>query len=356
MIIVLKDSATARDIAALSDRIRALGGVPEVTTTAERMVISFVSDPARPIEADLFSAMPGVDKIVAVPPAYRLASRVTHPADTIIRVGNATIGGRDVAVIAGPCGVESRAQTLEVADALADMGVKIFRGGAFKPRTSPYSFQGLREEGLEILAEVRARTGMAIITEVVTPADVPVVAAAADILQIGARNMQNYALLEAAGRSRTPVLLKRGLSATIEEWLLAAEYILSAGNPQVMLCERGIRSFDKATRGVFDVSAIPLLKKRTHLPIIGDPSHATGQWDLVAPVAKAAIAAGADGLIIEVHAHPEQALSDGPQSLRPARLAALLTDLRRLAPALDRGLDIADCGLRIADRVVASAA
>ncbi len=355
MILVLKASATAREIAAICDRIRNLGFAPEVGSAAERVVVSFVGDgPA--VEPDLFSAMPGVDKILPLHPAYRLASRAAHPADTVIRVGDATIGGSDVAFMAGPCSVENRAQTLEVADALAGLGVKILRGGAFKPRTSPYSFQGLHESGLEILSEVRDRTGMAIITEVLAVADVPLVAAHADILQIGTRNMQNYPLLAAVGAQSRPVLLKRGMSATIEEWLLAAEYILSQGNGNVMLCERGIRSFDKATRGVFDVSAIPLLKKLTHLPVIGDPSHATGHWDLVAPVAKAAVAAGADGLIIEVHAHPDRALSDGAQSLRPTRVAALLTDLRRLTAALDRGLDIADRGLRIAERERASAA
>src|SRR5579859_4717031 len=316
MIIIMQAGATARDVAAVADRIRALGGSPEIGGAAERVVVSFAGG-SPPLEPDLFSALPGVDKIVPLQPAYRLASRAQHPHNTIVRVGSTAIGGRDIAVMAGPCSVESRAQTLEVADALAALGVKILRGGAYKPRTSPYSFQGLHESGLEILAEVRARTGMAIITEVLAPEDVPLVAGYADILQIGTRNMQNFALLEAAGRQARPVLLKRGMSATIEEWLLAAEYILAQGNPQVMLCERGIRSFDKSTRGVFDVSAIPLLKKLTHLPILADPSHATGHWDLVGPVAKAAVAAGADGLIVEVHAHPEQALSDGAQSLTP---------------------------------------
>ncbi|HUS16928.1 MAG TPA: 3-deoxy-7-phosphoheptulonate synthase [Chloroflexia bacterium] len=340
MIIIMKATASARDVAAVAERVRHLGYAAEVGESGGRVLVSFTGD-MPPIEPDLFSAMPGVDKIVPLQPAYRLASRAGHPHDTVIRVGDALIGGRDIAFMAGPCSVEDRGQTLEVADALAALGVKILRGGAFKPRTSPYSFQGLHETGLEILSEVRERTGMAIVTEVLAPADVPLVAAHADILQIGTRNMQNYALLEAVGAQSRPVLLKRGMSATIEEWLLAAEYILSQGNSQVMLCERGIRSFDKSTRGVFDVTAIPLLKRLTHLPVIADPSHATGHWDLVAPVAKAAVAAGADGLIVEVHAHPDQALSDGTQSLRPARAAALIDDLRRLAAALDRSLDLA---------------
>jgi 3-deoxy-7-phosphoheptulonate synthase len=344
MIIIMKAGATAREVAALADRIRDLGGAPEITGAAERVVVSFLPGDAV-IEPDLFSAMPGVDKILPLQPAYRLAARAAHPHDTVIRAGDATIGGRDLTLMAGPCSVESRAQTLEIADRLAGMGVKILRGGAYKPRTSPYSFQGLGEEGLEILSEARRRTGMAIITEALAPEDVPLVAAHADIIQIGARNMQNYPLLEAAGRQPRPVLLKRALSGTIEEWLLAAEYILAAGNPAVMLCERGLRSFDKSARGLFDITAIPLLKKLTHLPVIADPSHATGHWDLVAPVARAAVAAGADGLLIEAHARPDQALSDGAQSLRPERVAALIADLRRLTAALDRGLDLTPLAL-----------
>jgi 3-deoxy-7-phosphoheptulonate synthase len=344
MIIIMKASATAREVAALADRIRDLGGEPEMTGAAERVVVSFLPG-ERVIEPDLFSAMPGVDKILPLQPAYRLAARAAHPHDTVIHVGDATIGGRDLTLMAGPCSVESRAQTLEIADRLAGMGVKILRGGAFKPRTSPYSFQGLGEEGLEILSEVRQRTGMAIITEALAPEDVALVAEHADIIQIGARNMQNYPLLEAAGRQSRPVLLKRAFSGTIEEWLLAAEYVLAAGNPAVMLCERGLRSFDKSARGLFDITAIPLLKKLTHLPVIADPSHATGHWDLVAPVARAAVAAGADGLLIEAHARPEEALSDGAQSLRPERVADLIADLRRLTAALDRGLDLTPLAL-----------
>ncbi|MGI8586185.1 MAG: 3-deoxy-7-phosphoheptulonate synthase [Chloroflexia bacterium] len=351
MIIIMKASASAYDVARLTARVREVGYSPEVGEAAGRVVVSFLGG-KHPVEPDLFSAMRGVDKIVPLQPGYRLASRTDHPENTLIRVGNALIGGQDIAFMAGPCSVEGRAQTLEVAEELAALGVKILRGGAYKPRTSPYSFQGLHEDGLEILAEVREKTGMAIITEVMSPQDVQLVAAHADILQIGTRNMQNYALLAAAGRAERPVLLKRGLSATIEELLLAAEYILSNGNPNVMLCERGIRSFDKSTRGVFDVAAIPLLKRLTHLPVIADPSHATGHWELVAPVAKAAVAAGADGLLVEVHSHPDRALSDGAQSLRPERAADLLADLRRLAAAMDRGLDLstAECGVQSAER------
>jgi 3-deoxy-7-phosphoheptulonate synthase len=243
--------------------------------------------------------------------------------------------------MAGPCSVESREQTFEVARQLRAMGVKILRGGAFKPRTSPYSFQGLGEDGLRILADVREQFGMSIITEVMAPDEVPLVARYADILQIGTRNMQNYRLLEEAGRQSKPVLIKRGMSSTIEELLLAAEYVLSQGNTQVMVCERGIRTFERATRSTFDLNAVPVLKSLTHLPVIADPSHGTGRWDLVSPVSLGAVAAGADGLIVEVHSHPEQAISDGGQSLRPDKCAALLEGLQRVAVAVGRDLDLA---------------
>jgi 3-deoxy-7-phosphoheptulonate synthase len=243
--------------------------------------------------------------------------------------------------MAGPCSVESREQTFEVARELRDMGVKIMRGGAFKPRTSPYSFQGLGEEGLRILADVRDQLGMSIITEVMAPDEVALVARYVDILQIGTRNMQNYRLLEEVGRQGKPVLIKRGMSSTIEELLLAAEYVLSQGNTQVMLCERGIRTFERATRSTFDINAIPVLKSLTHLPVIADPSHGTGRWDLVTPVSLGAIAAGADGLIVEVHSHPDQAMSDGGQSLRPDKCAGLIEQSRRVAEAVGRGLDLA---------------
>jgi 3-deoxy-7-phosphoheptulonate synthase len=237
--------------------------------------------------------------------------------------------------------VESREQTFEIARQLREMGVKIMRGGAFKPRTSPYSFQGLGEEGLQILADVRETFGMSIITEVMAPDEVGLVAQYADILQVGTRNMQNYRLLEEVGRASRPVLIKRGMSSTLEELLLAAEYVLSQGNTQVILCERGIRTFEKATRSTFDINAIPVLKSLTHLPVIADPSHGTGRWDLVTPVSLGAVAAGADGLIVEVHSHPEQALSDGGQSLRPDKCAALLDRVRSVAAAIGRGVDLA---------------
>ena len=296
----------------------------------------------RPLDPEDFLSLSGVEKVIPILQPYKLASRDFKPTDTIIRVNDALIGGDNVTFMAGPCSVESREQTFEVARQLRDMGVKIMRGGAFKPRTSPYSFQGMGEDGLQILADVREELGMSIITEVMAPDEVALVARYADILQIGTRNMQNYRLLEEAGRQSKPVLLKRGMSSTIEELLLAAEYILAQGNTQVMLCERGIRTFEKATRSTFDINAIPVLKTLTHLPVIADPSHGTGRWDLVAPVSLAAVAAGADGIIIEVHSHPELAMSDGGQSLRPENCARLIDSVRKVAEAVGRGVDIAD--------------
>jgi 3-deoxy-7-phosphoheptulonate synthase len=271
---------------------------------------------------------------------YRLALREPGQATTVVPVGAGTIGGGSLAVIAGPCSVESRELALEIAGELSQLGVTMFRGGAFKPRTSPYSFQGMGEEGLQILAEIRERYGMAIVTEAMTPEEVPLVAQYADMLQIGSRNMQNYRLLEACGLQEKPVLLKRGMSATIEEMLCAAEYILAAGNPHVVLCERGLRSFDSAMRGTFDLGALPLLAQLTHLPVIADPSHATGLSELVPAVALGAAAAGADGVIMEVHQRPEQALSDGRQCLTPAELDALLPALAGIAAVSGREIGV----------------
>lgn len=267
---------------------------------------------------------------------HKLYSREYQQEDTVVQVGDITIGGKQVVVMAGPCSVENEQQVLHTAIAVRRAGANVLRGGAFKPRTSPYAFRGLGEGGLKLLAKARAETGLAVITEVLTPTDVDLVAEYSDILQIGTRNMQNFALLEECGRTGKPVLLKRGMAATIEEWLLSAEYILNTGNQQVMLCERGIRSFDPMTRNVFDVSAIPLVKKLSHLPVIADPSHATGKRDLVEPVALGAIAAGADGLIIEVHPDPDTALSDGPQSLNLEQFAAFVPKARAVAMAVNR--------------------
>ncbi|MDQ5826857.1 MAG: 3-deoxy-7-phosphoheptulonate synthase [Chloroflexota bacterium] len=340
MIVVMRMGAEAHEIGGVIQRIQELGFRPHVSSGAERVILGVIGND-RPLDPETFLSLSGVEKVVPILAPYKLASRDFKPTDTIIKVNDALIGGDSVTFIAGPCSVESREQTFEVARQLRDMGVKIMRAGAFKPRTSPYSFQGMGEEGLQILADVRESLGMSIITEVMAPDEVALVSRYADILQIGTRNMQNYRLLEEVGSCGRPVLLKRGMSSTIEELLLAAEYILANGNSQVMLCERGIRTFERATRSTFDLNAIPVLKQLSHLPVIADPSHGTGRWDLVGPVSLGAVAAGADGLIVEVHSHPELALSDGGQSLRPDKCRALLDDIRRVANAVGKGLDLA---------------
>jgi 3-deoxy-7-phosphoheptulonate synthase len=282
--------------------------------------------------------MDGVERTVPILRPFRLTSREFHPQDTVVPINGIKIGGVQVIVMAGPCAIESREQLLETANVVKAAGAHVLRGGAFKPRSSPYSFQGLGEEGLKLLALARQETGLAVVTEVMDPHTVPLVTTYADILQIGARNMQNYSLLHAVGQAQRPVLLKRGMMSTIEELLMAAEYILSHGNDRVILCERGIRTFEPYTRNTLDISAVPLIKQLSHLPVIVDPSHATGKWELVEPVSRAAVAAGADGLEIEVHPSPEVALSDGAQSLKPARFAALMQSLRPIAQAVGRTL------------------
>jgi 3-deoxy-7-phosphoheptulonate synthase len=276
------------------------------------------------------SALPGVASVTPISRPFKLASREFHPTDTIVRVGNAVVGDGSLCVMAGPCSVEGREQLLTTADAVKAAGGNVLRGGAFKPRTSPYSFQGLGEEGLHYLAEAKERTGLPVITEVMESRDVDLVARHADILQIGARNMQNFPLLTAVGRAGKPVMLKRGLSATIEEWLMSAEYILSTGNPDVILCERGIRTFETYTRNTFDLTAVPLLHHLTHLPVVADPSHATGKRWLVRPMALAAVATGADGIMVEIHPNPDEAWSDGEQSLTLEMFGALAPVLRQV--------------------------
>ena len=297
-----------------------------------------VMNPKRHPE-DFFRSQPGVDRMVAVGTPFKLVGRQMHPQDTLVRVGDALIGGDRLTVIAGPCAVESRAQALTIARWVKKAGAVLFRGGAFKPRTSPYSFQGLEEEGLKILADVRDTCGLGVVTEMTAPSQADLMLKYVDVVQIGARNMQNFELLKAVGRMGLPVLLKRGLSGTIEEWLMSAEYILSEGNPHVMLCERGIRTFEPYTRNTLDLTAIPVLRNITHLPIIIDPSHATGSREKVSPMARAAIAAGADGLMIEVHHEPDRALSDGPQSLYPRQFGQLMRDLYVIAPVVGKQLD-----------------
>jgi 3-deoxy-7-phosphoheptulonate synthase len=338
MIVIMQVGATTKQISAVITRIEEMGLKAHLSEGQERTIIGVVGDDRVVADRDSLSLMEGVERTMRVSHPYKIASREFHPADTLVPLNGVKVGENKVVVIAGPCSVESRDQLLETAQAVKEAGATALRGGAFKPRTSPYSFQGMGEKGLELLAEAREVTGLPVVTEVMEPGLVPLVVKYADVLQIGARNMQNYALLHAAGASQHTVLLKRGMMSTMEELLMAAEYILSHGNNRVMLCERGIRTFETYTRNTFDINAIPVLKQRTHLPIIADPSHATGRWEYVGAAAKAAVAAGADGLIIEVHCNPEQALSDGAQSLRPEKFAKLVGELRRVAEAVDRTL------------------
>ncbi len=342
MIVVMKAGASAPDIDGVVARIRELGFAPHLSRGEERTIIGVVGDDRRVAEVGMFEALPGVAECIRILKPYKLASREFAAGRTVVQIGEgpgaAAVGGGEIVVAAGPCAVESWEQLEEVASAAKAHGAKLLRGGAFKPRSSPYSFQGLGEEGLKLLARAREVTGLPVVTEVMTPEAVPLVEKYADCLQIGARNMQNFNLLQACGRSTKPVLLKRGPSATLEELLMAAEYILSSGNRNVVLCERGMRTFERATRNTLDLSAVAVLKEWSHLPVFVDPSHGTGQRSLVTPMAKAAVACGADGLIIEVHPHPERALSDGPQSLTPAMLAAAMEEIAAVAHAVGRGL------------------
>jgi 3-deoxy-7-phosphoheptulonate synthase len=335
MMIVMNTEASQDQINTVVARIEANGFKAHLSKGEERTVIGVLGNNPIVIR-EQFVYMPGIERIVPISRPYKIASREFIPQNTVFPLDGIQIGGDQVVIMAGPCAVEGRSQLLEAAQAVKEAGAQVLRGGAYKPRTSPYSFQGLGEEGLEILAEARQVTGLPVVTEVMAPELVPLVAKYADVLQIGARNMQNIALLHAAGESQHPVLLKRGNAATIEELLMAAEYILSHGNQRVILCERGIRTFETATRNTTDINAIPVLKTLTHLPVILDPSHSTGHWEFVTPVARAAIAAGADGLIVEVHPNPLEALSDGGQSLKPERFAELVHQVRAIARDLGR--------------------
>jgi len=336
MVIVMQAHATAAQIQAVLARIAALGFRAHVSEGSERTIVGVIGD-ERPVEPEVFEVLEGVERVVRILHSYKLASRDMHPADRVIELPNgARLGGDQVLVMAGPCAVETREQLEAAADAVAAAGVKVLRGGAFKPRTSPYSFQGLGEKALLLLREVADARGMAVVTEVVTTEDVPLVAEHADVLQIGARNMQNYRLLSACGEIGRPVLLKRGLGSTLEELLQAAEYILSSGNDNVAVCERGIRTFETATRFTLDINAVPVLKQMTSLPVVIDPSHAAGRSDYVTAIARAGVAAGADGLLIEVHPNPSEALSDGAQSLDPKAFTSLMNEVRRVAEAVGR--------------------
>ena len=339
MIIVMKTGATKHEGDEVIRKIKEFGYMPHVIHGATRDVIGAVGDERGKVVLQSIELMPGVENVVPILKPYKLASREVRKETSTIRIGdNVTIGGKDIIVIAGPCAVESEGQILEVAAAVKKAGAKVLRGGAFKPRTSPYSFQGMKEEGLRLLAKAREVTGLPIITEVVNPETAELVAEYADVLQIGTRNAQNFELLKKIGQLRKPVMLKRGMAMTIQELLMSAEYIMSEGNHSVILCERGIRTFETATRNTLDLSAIPVLKQKTHLPVVADPSHATGNYQYVSPMSFAAIAAGADGLIIEVHPDPEHASSDGPQSLKPEKFAAMMEKLRLFAEVSDRSL------------------
>ncbi len=339
MIIVMKAGAAKKDKDDVLKRIRELGYKPHVIHGTTRDVIGAVGDERGKLVLHSLESMHGVESVVPILQPYKLASREVKREPSIIRITDAVaIGGTQLVVMAGPCSVEGEEQIIETALAVRDAGAQMLRGGAFKPRTSPYSFQGLEEEGLQLLAKAREASGLPFVTEVINPETVELVAEYADMLQIGARNAQNFALLKKVGQLRKPVLLKRGMAMTIQEFLMSAEYIMSEGNQEVILCERGIRTFETATRNTLDLAAIPVLKERTHLPVVADPSHGTGHYHYVAAMAFAAVAAGADGLMIEVHNDPEHASSDGPQSLKPVKFARLMEKLKLFAAAADRTL------------------
>ncbi len=333
MIIVMKAGASMKETSHILKVIEGHGLKPHLSKGDETTIIGVIGD-ERKIDGANFSTLPGVERVIPILKPFKLASRDFQMKDTVVKVGNVTIGGGHFTIMAGPCAVESLEQVIETAQRVKKAGAVILRGGAFKPRTSPYAFQGLGKKGLEILAEARKQTGLPIVTEVMSVEDVPLVAEYADVLQIGARNMQNFNLLDACGRQPKPVLLKRGMMSTIEELLLSAEYILSRGNRNVILCERGIRTFEKYTRNTFDISAVPVVKKLSHLPIVMDPSHAAGVRDYVGALAKASVAVGADGMIVEVHPHPEKALCDGQESLTPAEFETLIKEIRPIAKAV----------------------
>jgi len=337
MIVVMSKDSGEKEIAAVVKRLEAAGLKGHLSKGMERTVIGVVGIASvLPDLRETLVLMPGVEDVVPISKPYKLASREFQPHDTVIKVGNVSIGGNEIVVMAGPCAVETEDQVISTARAVKAAGASILRGGAFKPSTSPYSFRGLGEEGLKILAKAKEETGLPLVTEVLTPADVELVVKYADILQVGARNMQNFTLLDEVGKTKKPVLLKRGMSATIQEWLLAVEYVLSQGNRQVILCERGIRTFETYTRNTLDISAIPSIHKLCHLPVIADPSHGTGRRELVAPLALAAVAAGADGLLIEVHPSPDTALKDGAQSLTFEHFEEFMAQLVPVAASVGR--------------------
>jgi len=337
MIIVLKPKVTKKEIEKLSKALKEKGLSPFLSRGKERTIIGVIGDERKLQEMPL-EIFPGVEKVMPILKPYKLVSRDFQKENTVIDFGGRKIGGKRVEIIAGPCSVEDRESLFKTAEAVKAAGCFFLRGGAFKPRTSPYAFQGLGEEGLKLLADAKKEFKMAVVTELMDPRDIEVICRYADVIQIGARNMQNFRLLKEVGMLRKPVLLKRGLANTIKELLMSAEYIASEGNLEIILCERGIRTYETETRNTLDLSAVPVLKKLTHLPVIVDPSHGTGRWDMVDPLAKAAVAVGADGLLIEVHSNPEKALCDGDQSLKPKKFAQLVKELRKVAKAIGRDL------------------
>ena len=336
MLVVMRHGASETEIQQVAAAIEQMGYEARIMPGRQRTTVGLVGNDGR-VDPSRLAGLPGVQECIPVTKPYKQVSREWRAQPTIVQFpGGLTIGGDDVVVMAGPCSVESGAQILEAAHAVREAGATMLRGGAFKPRSSPYSFQGLGRKGLELLARAREETGLLIVTEAMDPEDLDAVADVADLIQIGARNMQNYSLLKRAGRARKPVLLKRGLAATIQELLLSAEYILAEGNPNVILCERGVRTFDSATRNLFDLAAVAVVHGLSHLPIVADPSHGTGHRDMVIPMARAAVAAGADGLLVEVHPNPEEALSDGAQSLYPVQFSQLMREVRLIAEAIGR--------------------
>jgi len=337
-IIVLRPDATDEALRHLLKKLESKGLSAHVSKGTERTIVGVIGDTSRVTEEeeDAIRVMTGVENVMRILKPYKLASRDFKAESTLIDVKGRVIGGKKIQVIAGPCAIENKALIMNIAEKVKEAGAAFIRGGAFKPRTSPYSFQGLGEEGLQYLADAREKTGLPVVTELMDPRDIEIMVKYADIIQIGARNMQNFRLLLEVGSVRKPVLLKRGLSATVKEWLMSAEYIMSRGNHQVILCERGIRTFETATRNTLDLSSVPLLKQLTHLPVVVDPSHGVGKWDLVPPMAKAAVAAGADGLLIEVHTNPEEAMSDGEQSLKTEAFSVLMKELKAVASAVGR--------------------
>ncbi len=338
MIIVLKPEATQKEVAHVVSKIKELGLKPMLSEGKERTIIGVIGEEDR-ARLQPFEAYPGVERVVQIQQPYKFVSREFKKENSVIKIApGVEIGGEKVIVMAGPCTVENRERLLRIAKHVKQNGAKVLRGGAFKPRTSPYSFQGLRDKGMKFLYEAKQESGLPIVTELMDPRDIPLFLKYSDVIQIGARNMQNFELLKEVGKTRKPILLKRGMASTVKDFLLSAEYVFSEGNHNVILCERGIRTFEDSTRFTLDISAVPVIKRLSHLPVVIDPSHCSGIWDYVSPLAKAAVAVGADGLLIEVHDEPEKAMCDGPQALKPEKFGLLMDELRQIAKAIGRSI------------------